>query len=310
MLNKSDVILLSGLVPFMLGGSSGGANNMYPVRYPNSQTIQEYRDWVCNRLSHDTPYGECGPNVSGFDSRDLDDVYEVLTGQKYSVKRGMFGLRNYQSPALKKQFSEALNNLISSALPGIPKPLVDRWDNRSRGDTWFGFHSHNDGESNRYNFKMYVSVILDGTAESVLDYWKVIGAFGKHAFHTNRPSTEYAGLKFAASADAIRNHYDTIVLHSNSLDYIERVKSSWVPKIAGLNNKLNNALILTPEQRYTVFMKGTIGADTPQDSDTYGLARWLISQAPTNKNQACALLEQWANMLPMQKMELMKSLMV
>lgn len=226
---------------------------------------------------------------------DLDGpFYNRVVGDVGGHKLKLFGLENYD----KRAFEVAWKS--NQALRAFTRFSGD--------DIWCDLGSTQNQLRTGYAYKIYITVVLDGTPNSVIDFTKILGIVLKDVFmpYQTLPNVSI-GMKFAGEPSIVMNHFDTIVLYSTDETVLDKMYGILVSKIPEWNEKVEHCRILTPEERLRFFLRTTKGADSPSHSDSTGLAKVVKDKKPKDALQLAEIMHDWANKPSKDKMNLYRS---
>jgi hypothetical protein len=217
-------------------------------------------------------------------------LYGRIVGAYGNHKLKLFGLENYN----KRAFTRAWK----------AHPLISKL---TCSNTWCDLGGSNSHLYTGYGYKLYISVILDGTPESINEFSNIFGSVLKSVLRPFQSNpNDNVQIKFA-NHETIMDHFDTIVLYSLSEDVINEMKGILEEKIPEWNEKIQHCRILTPQERAQFFVRTTIGADGPNHSDSSALEKVIIDKYyqrrhPFSRNEFYDLLKNWVTMPPSEKL--------
>lgn len=219
------------------------------------------------------------------EARDYVGVYNRLTGQHGGFKRSLFKLNDTYD---RKSFNRFWKD-TASVIPGF-----------NSESNWVGLLSSNEALSTGYNYKMYISVVLDGSQSSAKEFVNFIARFYRDFVKPNINEEVYIAMKYPGKSFMVMDHFDSIVIHSNNKNTIEKIYNKFKRSVSDLNSRYRHIRILSEQERFTYFLRNTMGVDTPTDSDTTGISKMIVMKNPTHREQVIAILRNWMS-TPLEK---------
>ena len=92
-------------------------------------------------------------------------------------------------------------------------------------------------------------------------------------------------MKYPGKSFMVMDHFDSIVIHSNNKNTIEKIYNKFKRSVSDLNSRYRHIRILSEQERFTYFLRNTMGVDTPTDSDTTGISKMIVMKNPTHREQ-------------------------
>jgi len=293
-MNKSIYAIGIPLLLSLLSNNKGSANQAELISIiSNSSEVDKYKSIVAEKILEAYSKHRNLSNITNM-------VYDNVAG---------YGFWSTDH----KQYMFNYNKKI--------RPFTLAWRDEptlNKDRSWNGLFTKNGNKKGKYDYKMYISILhdLDPSKESMKDLRMSIGLIGKNILfpYMQKYPNNYLSAKIAGNARTFWEHYDNLVIYSDSPDIIEEVYNTFVSIRPSLNSQLNHTYILSPEERKNVFMRGTLGIDlnAPHkddvQTDSWILAQFIIKfldstkqkgRTPT-KEDVIAIMNAWAD-LPFQK---------